>query len=163
MFSSKNLSFSVSKFAGKHSLTMGIDYRAIKVGGISWTGAEGAFTFNGIFSQQYNTSTASTGGSDIADLLLGFPSAGSVGTASDEYYFVNYYSGYIQDDIRLTNKLTVNVGLRYEFETGEAEKYNNLLVGFNRTALNPIQASLPANSGVLAYGSPLIRRAKWQS
>ncbi len=156
VFSSKNLSFSVSKFAGKHSLTMGIDYRAIKVGGISWTGAEGAFTFNGIFTQQYNTSTASTGGSDIADLLLGFPSAGSVGTASDEYYFVNYYSGYIQDDIRLTNKLTVNVGLRYEFETGEAEKYNNLIVGFNRTALNPIRASLPANSGVLAYGSPLI-------
>jgi hypothetical protein len=157
VFSSKNLSFSLSKFVGKHNLTIGFDYRAIKVGGISWSGAEGAFTFNGIFSQQYNTSAASTGGSDIADLLLGSPSAGNVGTASDLFYFVNYYSGYIQDDIRVTDRLTINAGLRYEFETGEAEQNNNLLVGFNRTALNPIQASLPAGSGVLAYGMPLIQ------
>ncbi|MGD1097748.1 MAG: TonB-dependent receptor [Bryobacteraceae bacterium] len=156
-FASDNLSFAVSKFAGKHNLTMGIDYRKLKVGGISWSGGEGTFTFNGIFSQQYNTTTASTTGADIADLLLGFPSSGSVGTASDEYYSVNYYSGYLQDDIRATNKLTFNVGLRYEFETGEAEKYNNFIVGFNQTAFNPIQASLPAGSGVAAYGAPLIQ------
>ena len=157
VFSSKNASVAVSKFAGKHNITMGFDYRSLNVGGISWVGGEGAFTFNGIFSQQYNTSTATAGGSDFADLLLGSPSAGTVGTASAEYYFVRYYSGYIQDDIRATNRLTFNVGLRYEFETGEAEQYNNLIVGFNRTALNPIQASLPAGSGLLAYGSPMIQ------
>ncbi len=157
VFSSNNLSFSVSKFVGKHNLTMGVDYRKLKVGGVSWSSGEGAYTFNGIFSQQYNTTTASNTGSDFADLLLGFPSSSIAGTASAEYYYVNYYSGYLQDDIRATSKLTFNVGLRYEFETGEAEKYNNYIVGFNQTAFNPIQSLLPSGSGVSAYGVPLIQ------
>ena len=157
VFNSRNFLTSLSKNVGRHNLTMGADYRAIKVGGISWGGAEGAFTFNGIFTQQYNVTTASSGGSDIADMLLGYPSAGSIGTAADLYYYVNYYAGYVQDDIRLSNNLTVNLGLRYEYETGEAEQNGNLIVGFNRTALNPIQASLPAGSGVLAYGQPMIQ------
>ncbi|HML16854.1 MAG TPA: TonB-dependent receptor, partial [Bryobacteraceae bacterium] len=156
VFSSKNFSLSLSKYVGKHNLTMGWDYRVLNIGGISWGGAEGAFTFNGIFTQQYNVSTASSGGSDFADLLLGYPSSGSVGTASDLYYSDKYYAGYIQDDIRLTNKLTINVGVRYEYESGEQEKYGNLLVNFSQTSLNPIQAYLPASSGVLAYGAPGI-------
>ncbi len=152
---SKNASVSVSKFAGKHNLTMGFDYRLIHTDGIQLSSGAGSFTFNGIFTQQYNAGAATTG-SDYADILLGFPSAGAVGTNSHEYYQVKYYSGFIQDDIRLTNKLTINVGLRYEYETGEGEQFNNMLVGFNRTSLNPIQASLPAGSGVLANGLPLI-------
>ena len=153
VYSSKNASFTVSKYSGKHSLTMGFDYRLIDTGGISWSTGYGSFTFNGIFTSSTNQTA---NGIDFADALLGLPSAGSVLTNAHEYYSVKYYSGYIQDDIRLTNKLTVNVGLRYEFETGEGEQYNNMLVGFNQTALNPIQASLPAGSGVLANGLPLI-------
>lgn len=156
-YSSKNFLASLSKFVGKHNLTVGFDYRKINTGGISWSNGEGQFTFNGIFTQQYNVSTATAGGSDFADVLLGYPSAGQVGTATDLYYSVDYYSGYIQDDIRATDKLTLNVGLRYEYETGEREQNGNLLVGFNRTALNPIQAALPPGSGVLAYGLPLIQ------
>ena len=150
---SRNLSFAVSKNVGKHNLTMGFDYRLIHTDGISWSTGYGSFAFNGIFTAATNQSAT---GIDFADALLGYPSSGSVATNSHEYYFVNYYSGYIQDDIRLTNKLTVNIGLRYEYETGEGEQYDNMLVGFNQTALNPIQASLPAGSGVSAYGLPLI-------
>lgn len=152
---SKNASVTVSKFVGKHNLTMGFDYRLIHADGIQFTNGPGAFTFSGIFTQQYNGGAATTG-TDFADLLLGFPSSGAAGTNSHEFYFVNYYSGYIQDDIRVTNKLTLNIGLRYEFETGEAEQNNNMLVGFDRNALNPIQAYLPAGSGVMAYGLPMI-------
>jgi trimeric autotransporter adhesin len=150
---SKNASFNVSKYVGKHNLTMGFDYRLIHTDGISWSTGYGSFTFNGIFTAPTNQSAT---GVDFADALLGDPSAGSVATNAHEYYFVNYYSGYVQDDIRIMNRLTVNVGLRYEYETGESEQYNNMLVGFNQTALNPIQALLPSGSGVLANGLPLI-------
>ncbi|HWZ33918.1 MAG TPA: TonB-dependent receptor [Bryobacteraceae bacterium] len=152
---SRNFSVSASKFAGKHNMTYGFDYRLIHTDGIQFPSGPGAFSFNGIFSQQFNAGTNGTG-SDIADILLGYPSSGSVQTSSHVAYFVNYYSGFFQDDIRVNNKLTVNVGLRYEYESGETEKNQNMLVGFNRTALNPIQASLPAGSGVLANGLPLI-------
>ena len=153
---SKNASFGVSKATGKHSLTMGFDYRRIHTDGAGYSTPAGSFTYNGIFTQQYNSGTSTTTGSDIADMLLGYPSAGSAGIVQDTYFYVNYYAGYIQDDIRVANKLTVNVGLRYEYETGEAEQYNNMLVGFNRTAVNPIQANLSSSAGVLAYGVPEI-------
>ncbi len=153
---SKNASFGVSKFIGKHNITAGFDYRKIHTDGVGFTNGQGQFTFNGIFSQQFNAGTSATTGSDVADALLGFPSSGSIGTFSNTDFFVNYYAGYIQDDIHVNSRLTVNVGLRYEYETGEAEQYNNMLVGFNRTATNPIQAQLPPGSGVLANGLPLV-------
>jgi len=153
---SKNASFGVSKATGKHNLTMGLDYRLIHTDGASFSSGEGAFSFSGIFTQQYNSGTSTTTGSDYADALLGYPASGSVGVNENTYFFVNYYAGYIQDDIRVTNRLTVNVGVRYEYETGEGEQYSNMLVGFNRTALNPIQADLSSTAGVLAYGVPQI-------
>ncbi len=152
---SRNFSVSASKFVGKHNLTFGFDYRLIHTDGIQFTSGFGSYTFNGIFSQQFNAGTNGTG-SDYADILLGFPSSGSIQTNSHVAYFVNYYSGFFQDDIRVSNKLTVNVGLRYEYETGEAEKNYQMLVGFDQRAVNPIAAYLPAGSGVQAPGVPLI-------
>src|SRR5579883_397089 len=150
---SRNANFAISKNAGRHNMTLGFDYRLIHTDGISWTNGAGAFTFNGIFTSPTNQSA---NGVDFADALLGAPSAGLVQTNSNEYFFIRYYSGYIQDDIRVSNKLTINAGLRYEYETGEAEQFNNMLVGFNQQAYNPIQAFLPSASGVNAYGLPLI-------
>ena len=153
---SKNAAFGVSKFAGKHNITAGFDYRLIHTDGASFTNGQGLFTFNGIFTQQFNAGTSATTGSDVADALLGTPSSGSIGTFQNTFFFVNYYAGYIQDDIHVSSRLTLNIGLRYEYETGETELNNNMLVGFNRTAINPIQAQLPANSGVIPYGVPLV-------
>ncbi len=153
---SKNASFGVSKFIGKHNITAGFDYRLIHTDGARFTEAQGLFAFNGIFTQQYNAGTSATTGSDVADMLLGYPSSGSIGTFANTFFFVNYYAGYVQDDIHLTSRLTLNLGLRYEYETGEGESHNNMLVGFNQAAANPIQAQLPAGAGVTANGLPLI-------
>ena len=152
---SKNASFSVSKFTGRHNITAGFDYRLIHTDGSSHTVSDGAFTFNGIFSQQYNGGPNNSTGSDYADLLLGFPSAGTITTYTKQFFFVKYYSGFVQDDIRVSNKLTLNLGLRYEYETGEGESNNNMLVAFNQTAVNPISKQLPAGSGVTPYGVPM--------
>jgi len=62
------------------------------------------------------------------------------------------YGGYFQDDIRVSNRLTVNVGVRYEYETGISERNNHMLVGFNQSQVNPIAAGLPAGSGVTPNG-----------
>jgi trimeric autotransporter adhesin len=148
---SKSLLTSVSRFIGRHNFTSGFDYRVIHAGP-SYSVNAGSFTFNGVFSREYPTVTSTTTGADFADLLLGYPSAGSAATAVPINVFVRYYAGYLQDDIRATNKLTLNVGLRYEYQTGEAEVHNNLVVGFNETQINPIAAYMPAASGVTPYG-----------
>lgn len=147
-FYSKNFLASVSKFIGRHNLTYGFDYRVINSGPTTSVNA-GSFTFNGVFSREYPTLSSTTTGADFADLLLGFPSAGSVNTAIPINVFVRYYAGYIQDDIRWNSKLTVNLGLRYEYETGEQEVHNNIAVGFNQSEVNPIGANV---TGVIPYG-----------
>jgi hypothetical protein len=148
VFSSRNLSAAVSKYVGKHSISMGFDFRQIHTDFTSLTNAAGNFTFNGVFSREYPSSSNTTG-ADFADLLMGFPSAGSVNTTTKLFDFVRYYSGYVQDDIRLTSKLTVNAGLRYEYETGLGENNNAIAVGFNQSAVNPIAAGV---TGVVPYG-----------
>jgi len=147
-FYSKNFLASVSKYIGRHSLTYGFDYRVINSGPTISVNA-GSFTFNGVFSREYPTVTSTTTGADFADLLMGYPSAGSVNTAQPINVFVRYYAGYLQDDIRVNSKLTVNVGLRYEYETGESEVNNNIAVGFNQAQVNPIGANV---TGVIPYG-----------
>ncbi len=150
-FYSKNLLGSVSKNMGRHNITYGMDYRVIN-SGPSVSSNAGLFSFNGVFSRQYPTVTSTTTGADFADLLLGYPSGGSAATGVLLNAYVRYFGGYLQDDIRVNSKLTLNFGLRYEYETGEREVNNGMVTNFNRTAINPIAAGLPAASGVVPYG-----------
>jgi len=150
VYHSKNFLASVSKNIGRHNITTGFDYRRIMTGP-TLSLNQGSFTFNGVFSRQYPTSNNNTG-ADFADILLGNPSAGSVTTSLPIENFVYYFSGYIQDDIRVTNRLTVNIGLRYEYETGEAEVNNRMAIGFDTTQVNPIASNLPPGSGVSPLG-----------
>src|SRR5581483_10083391 len=89
-----------------------------------------------------------------AALLLGYPTTGEGRIATKLFQYVNYYAGYVQDDMRLTPKLTINAGLRYEWETGLQARDNALNVGFDRTVTSPIavtQSGVPAPLGGLMY------------
>ncbi len=143
VFYSKNLLGSVSKFMGRHSLKLGADYRLIHTDFLSLSNSAGLFAFNGVFTRQFPSVVTAGTGQDYADALLGNPSSGNVNTSTKFYTSVRYYSGYFQDDIRVSNKLTVNAGIRYEYETGISEKNNHYVVGFDRNAINPL-----ANLGV---------------
>jgi trimeric autotransporter adhesin len=152
VFHSKNFSAALSKYVGRHSLSIGFDYRLIHTDFTSLSFAAGDFAFNGVFLRQYPTTTNGTG-ADFADLLLGYPSSGSINTTTKLYDYVNYYSGYVQDDFRVNEKLTINLGLRYEYETGLGEANNRLVVGLNQTAVNPLAANVVGITphGVLEY------------
>ncbi|MFL6448420.1 MAG: carboxypeptidase regulatory-like domain-containing protein [Bryobacteraceae bacterium] len=152
VFYSRNWLGSVSKFAGRHSLTFGVDYRAIHTDFLNLRSTAGLFAFNGVFTQQYPTRTNGTG-LDFADALLGFPSSGSVNTSTKLYTQVNYIAGYLQDDFRVNSKVTLNLGLRYEFETGVKENNNHFVVGFDTTAINPLASNVTGITpkGVIQY------------
>ena len=152
VFYSRSFVASVSKFLGRHNISFGGDYRAIHTDFLNLGNTAGTFAFNGVFTQQYPTRVNGTG-MDFADALLGYPSSGSVNTTTKLYTKVNYWSGYIQDDFRVTSKLTLNLGLRYEFETGIKERNDRWVVGFDRNALNPLAGGVSGVTprGVLQY------------
>jgi hypothetical protein len=132
---SDNFSVNVGKELGRQSLKLGFDYRRIKAAGNDANDPN--FSFSGIFTQSINTSSGS-GGADLADLLLGYPVSGAAYSSTKLTDFVDYYGLYIQDQYRLSKKLTLNVGLRWEHETGLQEMNNGILVGFNGATANPL-------------------------
>jgi len=165
---SDNFSTSVSKYMGKHSLKAGFDYRRIKAAGNDFNDASGQYAFNGIFTKSAPTS-AGTGGADLADMLLGYPSSGAIYTSSKLTDIANYYGLYIQDDFRATSKLTINIGMRWEHEPGVYEQNNGMVVNFDGTATNPLAANVTgispkgevvyAGSGKTNVGNPY--GSKW--
>lgn len=121
----------LSRLTGTHNLKMGGDYRVIGATSLNYGASTGTYTFSGGFS-----------GNSVADLLLGYPQSGSVPLNAQLDGFVRYFSGYMQDDWRVTNRLTVNYGVRLERETGMMEKDNQFTVDFDRTAVSPLDSRL---------------------
>ena len=132
---SDNFSTSVSKYMGRHSLKMGFDYRRIKAAGNDFNDAAGQFAFNGVFTKSAPTSATARSRCRSGRMLLGYPSSGNIYTSSKLTDIANYYGLYIQDDFRVTSKLTVNVGMRWEHEPGVYEQNNGMIVNFNGSAL----------------------------
>jgi|HigsolmetaAR201D_1030396.scaffolds.fasta_scaffold05981_2 hypothetical protein len=149
VFHSKNLLGSVAKYIGRHSLKAGADYRRIATDGVTYGNSSGAFSFNDVFTRANPDAVTPGTGADLASLLLGAPSSGSGFVPTKLYNYVNYYAAYIHDDIRVHPRLTLNLGLRWERETGLAERNNALIVGFNRDVINPISTT----SGFITRGA----------
>ena len=148
--SSKNFGFAISKFLGKHTLKFGSDVRRLNISDVNFGNSAGAFSFNDQLTRRnYTTSDGGTSGNDLASLLLGSPSSATGVQATKLYQYLQYYSGYVQDDFRINSKLTMNLGVRWERESGLQERFNNLIVGFDRNALN----SISTTSGVPTRGA----------
>ncbi len=151
---SHNFLTGVSKLWGRHSLKAGFDYRKLSLEFYNIGQASGSFTFTRGFTQGPNPNAATTaGGNELASMLLGAVSSGNTQLVTPLSVFVNYFGGYVQDDFRLSQKLTLNFGLRYEYEQGLQERDNQITVGFNPTAVFPVQpAGLSINGGLIFAG-----------
>jgi hypothetical protein len=146
---SRSFSTSVSHFRGRHSLKAGFDYRRIKADGNDFGDSSGNFQFNNVFTRSTPLSNNVNSGSDLADLLLGYPTSGTGYVPTKLRDYADYYAVFVQDDFRLSSKLTVNYGVRWEREYGLAERNNGLVVGFDRQAVNPLGAGV---TGILPKG-----------
>lgn len=131
-----------TKIAGTHNLKFGADWRVMRKNNSAvGTAGTGDFTFNPLFSQAdpFNVRTSDTSGTAMASLLLGLPNSGSLGFTSPLSMQHHYLAGFVQDDWKLSTRLTINVGVRYELETPWTERYNRVSYGFNQNAAFPVQ------------------------
>jgi hypothetical protein len=149
---SRNLFTQIAKELGKHSIKAGVDYRSIDLSFTDFQHAPGYFDFTGNFTEQApNTPDGGASGSAIADVLLGLPTSGSIEQSQRFYQYINYWGIYVQDEFRITRKLTLDLGLRYETETGLKDSNNNEVVGFNPTVASPLAAIIPGTVGGLEF------------
>jgi hypothetical protein len=104
---------SISYLMGSHTMKVGGEYR--RMGATTRTFSSSAGTYS--FSQNFTAATPTASGGDaFASFLLGYPASGSIVYATPAEYLVDYFAGYAQDEFRASSKLTMNYGLRYEFE-----------------------------------------------
>ena len=112
----------VSWTLGDHTLKLGGEYRWVR----SWfdisSTARGSYTFSGAFTQNPQR-TAGTG-LGIADFLLGVPSSSSLSNQLSGDIRYGYYGGFVQDDWKVTPKLTLNLGVRYELWEQPVERHD---------------------------------------
>ncbi|HVA01411.1 MAG TPA: TonB-dependent receptor [Terriglobia bacterium] len=118
----------LSMVRGKQTLKMG--FEDIHMNGFTDNyGIEGNFSYDNLPTAGFDSSGATIAGSGnpVASFLLALPSSGlrNVGQKA-VYMHQNTLAGYFQDDIRVTRKLTVNLGLRYEYDGWPFDKYNHL-------------------------------------
>lgn len=98
-------------------------------------------------------------GNGAAQLLLGVLDGGSTGTTYNPAVAIHYLGWYVQDDWKATQNLTLNLGLRYEFQTAPTYRHNVASV-FNPDALNPISTAVGEQLyGALQFLSPGNRGA----
>jgi hypothetical protein len=131
VYASHNVDAVATKTLGKQTIKAGYAFRAFDVYTNPTSGGAGAFTFNGEYSNATGATNSNSPGA-IADLIMGLPSAATLTLNSGVFINkIGYNALFGQDDIRLSEKLTVNVGLRYEYELGQSEKSNRYNVGFS--------------------------------
>lgn len=145
---------------GKHNWRFGGDYRRILQSFRSAKNAEGTFVFTGLATSQVaNGSVVASTGQDFADFLLGLPQQTTLQSGTDSYDFrANSFDLYTQDDWRMRPSLSLNLGLRYEYNGPFTEAHNriaNLDVASGFTHAVPV---LPDQTGTFngTYPASLI-------
>ena len=126
-----SLSDSVAKSKGKHNIAVGLTGTQRDTNSLTANNARGTFNFSGVNTEDVVSGLAvQNTGYDLADLLLGLPAGASAVqylNGNDMFYYrQKNIAAYVNDDYRLSTKLTLNVGLRWEFYTPETEKYNHM-------------------------------------
>ncbi len=120
-------SVTLTKIAGPHTFKTGYEIRPVYLNNAEPQAPSGRAAFSGAWTGLYYQAPFVQQGSGFASYLLGLPDSftfdsGQLGWA------VGYrnYALYVQDDFKATARLTLNLGLRWEFEAPMTERYDRL-------------------------------------
>jgi hypothetical protein len=131
---------------GSHTLRTGFDGRGQFRTGGGGGNTSGSFSFDNSFTRRNDDNFTPAGNlaHSWAAFYMGLPSSMSVAT-NDSYAMLNpYYAVYVQDQWRLTKRLSLNLGLRMEYEMGPTERYNRAISYFDPSAELPITSAAQA-------------------
>ena len=146
-FPSHTLNGTVTRLVGSHTVKAGADYRMLGLEAFD-PGSTGNYAFTQGFTQGPNPNAGSTTAGDaVASLLLGVPSAGNVAIGTPLAFNAHYYAAFVQDDVRVSPNVTLNLGVRYEYESGLGETNNQFTVGFDRDRPFPDTGAGPDPEG----------------
>jgi len=119
----RQLSGDLTWTKGAHSIKAGVQVYWLQTNFFSSQQSSGIFSFNGQYTR--NSSTLA-GGNAFADFLLGDASSESLSNYAYLRFRTPYTDFFVQDDWKVTRRLTLNLGLRYELQPPPVEKQNKI-------------------------------------
>lgn len=139
---------------GRHYIKIGIDLRLMHLANYQSAFAGGTFAFDQTFTRANYLTADSTSGNAVASMLLGAATTGEVDYIARPYYSWRYWAPWVQDDIKISRRLTVNIGLRWDVLGPLEERYNRLNYGFFPNQVNPISSGIDQTRfpGYKVYG-----------
>jgi Carboxypeptidase regulatory-like domain/TonB dependent receptor len=171
-----SLDVDLTMIKGPHSMHIGGSVADFKYGDWSLSGhPNGDFSFNSAFTQYNPTNSGCFGstpgsiknkcnsnegnGSALADFYLGYPSGGGIDWFGTNSEGEPVYAVYFQDDWRVTPKLTLNLGIRYDVQRGLRDRHNALDAGLCLTCVNPVTSDANFQANIANAGNI----AAWQA
>lgn len=142
---------SAQNMRGKHFLKFGTEFRSYReTRRLQANDQVGRFNFDTTWTRgPLDNSPGAPGsyGQSYAAFLLGLPSASNSYFAWQADYAEQSTSWgfFVHDDWKVTPRLSLNLGIRYEFETGLTERYNRTVKGFDTSYVQPFEAQAQAN------------------
>lgn len=130
-----------------HSVKWGFDGRLMMENSKTYGNVSPSYNFASTYTQgPLDNSPASPGvGQNLASLLFGIPTGGGIDLNDSRAESSRFVALFVQDDWRISRKLTLNLGLRWEFESPVTERYNRSSRDFDFKTPNPIQPQAQAN------------------
>ena len=139
-----SLAATLNKTVGRHSFKMGGEAYVMKANNNTPVSNLNPFVINAGYTQQDAQNSSATAGNPYASLLLGWPQSGGYSVTIASAFQQIYEGFFVQDSWRVNSKLTVTLGLRWEYESPMSERYNRQNDGFAFDATNPLQSQVPS-------------------
>ncbi|HEX5226538.1 MAG TPA: carboxypeptidase regulatory-like domain-containing protein [Bryobacteraceae bacterium] len=131
-----NFGNSFSRTVGRHTWKAGFDFTHFTMAYLQSLFVRGNFIFNGQYTNDPNN--PNTTGDAFADFLLGYPSETQRTVGNPQAYLrQNGYAAFLQDDWRVTQRISISAGLRYEYRSPFSEDQGKLLNLDYSTLPNP--------------------------
>src|SRR5579864_4047022 len=150
------LAATLDKIHGAHDIKFGFDGRIHQINYIQTNAAVGFFSFNTDASNQCPGKFTDCGGDSMASFMMGQMTQGCASNGCGSYEEIQFrpattnyqYGFFAQDNWKVTPKLTLNLGLRYDFTLPRTDRFNH------QDWFDP-NATSPLNGGSLSYTNPV--------
>ncbi len=148
---SHTVAATLNKVLSRHSLRGGMEMRIYREDSLSTANEQsGRYQFTNAYTRQSSASgTDYQGLQNYAAFLLGLPATTTLQRASDYSEYSKTWGFFVQDDWRISDKLTLNLGLRWELETALTERNDKSVSGFDFGYVQPIEPTVQTRYGAL--------------
>ena len=128
----------VMKVLSRHTLRFGFEFRLLRYANQGKTNNSGTYNFDRNWTSAYPQVLDANSGNSMASFMLGYLASGAANVNASPYVSWRYPVVFFQDDLQVNRKLTLNMGLRWDYEMPPVERFNRQNRGFDFSAKSPV-------------------------